>query len=468
MKKSKTSSKHYIVLTFIFTIVFGLLILPQFLSAQYKCQYDNFPLNNTGKTKIEWGKLVYLYKCSAEHNYWIAAKYGSYGMDIGDLKTKLPSVGDSKEVSQADQNIASSGKFVMDFVTTTNHMKKTKSLGFQGDKVQSITTRQIPGAKRLYKKCAPGVVLLVSLDAASLGSGAIINEKGEIITNWHVVTGQEQMLVWFHDPKITSLQELDPDNYAVAEVIATDPSRDLAMLKLTGTKHNLTHLEFGHDHQLSIAQDVFAIGHPEAYIWSFTYGVVSQLRNNYEWSYEGSPDFKANVIQTQTPTNPGNSGGPLFDEKGRLIGINSFGTPKSEGLNFAVRVGEVRKFVREVRQGKHEPQKISVSKVSSEEPVWDQVDSDNNGVIDVYRLDINGDGYYDLAQVDENEDEVVDYIVGDSNNDHKIDMMIYDNDGNGTFEYFLIDTNYDGEWDTEGIDTDGDWEPDAFFAYTGS
>ena len=464
MKKNKSCSRHYQVFALSLIIVCMLLISPQFLYAQNKCQYDNFPLYNTGRTKVEWGKLAYLYKCSAGHSYWITARYGSYGMDISDLKTKLPSAGVSKEASQTDQNIATSGKFVMDFVTTTNQIKKTKSFDFI---LKGITTRQIPGGNQLYKKCAPGVVLLVSLDATSLGSGAIINKTGEIITNWHVVSGQEQMLVWFHNPNITNLQELDPDNYAVADVIATDPSRDLAMLKLTGTKHKLTPLKLGHDRQLSISQDVFSIGHPEAYIWSFTDGVVSQLRNNFEWSYEGSPDFKADVIQTQTPTNPGNSGGPLFDKKGRLVGINSFGSPDSEGLNFAVRVGEVRKFASEAHQGEHKPQMVYSSQGSGDDPEWDPLDSDNNGVIDILRIDVNGDGHYDLMQVDENEDGETDYILGDTNNDKETDMMIYDSDGNGTFEYFLIDTDYDGEWDTEGIDTDGDWEPDAFFAYTG-
>jgi S1-C subfamily serine protease len=96
-----------------------------------------------------------------------------------------------------------------------------------------------------------------------------------------------------------------------------------------------------------------SIGHPRQNDWSLTKGIISQYRRGYVWTYgsadaatSGDPTIKhkANIIQTQTPINPGNSGGPLISDSGTLIGVN---TGKGEGLNFAVSVEDVRKFLAE-------------------------------------------------------------------------------------------------------------------------
>ena len=91
--------------------------------------------------------------------------------------------------------------------------------------------------------------------------------------------------------------------------------------------------------------DVHAIGHPSGEAWTYTTGVISQYRQGYEWKAEDDPiKHKADIIQTQTPINPGNSGGPLLSDSSSLIGVNSF-KAGGEGLNFAVSVDEVRKFI---------------------------------------------------------------------------------------------------------------------------
>ncbi len=380
------------------------------------------------------------------------------------MDATLPPSGEMKRLSQTDFGLLISTNFISDFNSANNNIKHTKKLAYPISDLKGITTRQIPNASRLFKRCAPGVVLLISLDATSMGSGSIVSTKGEIITNWHVVEGVDKMLVWFYDPRITSLDQLDPENYAVAEVVATDPTRDLAMLKLMGIRKDASPLELGNNYQLSVAQDVFAIGHPEAYIWTFTYGVISQLRNNHNWSYDEYTNFTANMIQTQTPTNPGNSGGPLFNDKGKLVGINSYGT-EGQGLNFAIRIGEVQKFIQESREGKHKPQLLAEETIE-QEPEWEPVDMNENGVIDSYRLSSKNDEIFDIAKVDENEDGEIDYFVFDTNRDGQIDTIVFDKDDNGTFEYFIIDDNYDGKYDTTGVDTDGDAIPDAFFAYS--
>ena len=377
-----------------------------------------------------------------------------------DIKiTQFPSTnitGKLVKSSVSDDPATESIYFLGDFRKNVHKKITARELGV-GNINKGITTRQITGAGRLYKKCAPGVVILYSLDGSSMGSGAIISKKGEIITNWHVVEGQEKMLVWIYNVNTTSGKNMDPDAYLTARVIAEDPGRDLAMLIIENNSNNLVTLTLGRDYEVNIADDVFAIGHPEGYFWSFTYGVISQIRKNWDWTYGDSENFTADVIQTQTPTNPGNSGGPLFNDVGKLVGINSFGSA-GQGLNFAVTVGEVRSFITNARKGKFEPLDKTV--------VWESYDSDENGTTDIWLRDIDGDGKYDIAKTDENEDGVIDYYSLDSNKDNKPDIFVYDDDGNGTYEYYLLDEDYDGEIDTIGIDTDGDRKPDQYFEYT--
>jgi hypothetical protein len=274
------------------------------------------------------------------------------------------------------------------------------------------------------------------------------------------------MVVWFFDPRVTSFDALQPQSCVLAKVIAVDRTRDLALLKLS-TVGVLSVLQPGSDDQLEVGKDVFAIGHPKGYIWSFTYGAISQLRNKYKWSYDQATSFTADVVQTQTPVNPGNSGGPLFDEKGRFIGINSF-RASGEGLNFAVRIGEVNQFVRDAEAGKYPAvARAKPATTSSKKPKAESYDSDGDGKVDSRGVDTDNDGYYELIGRDTDQDGTTDYILGDTNGDTRPDVMMFDLDNDGTVESFLIDTNYDGTWDTIGVDKDGDMQPDEFAPYTG-
>jgi len=442
-----------------------LLLFPATISAQYYCQYDDLLLDNTGQTKLELGQITYLYRCASGHPNWIVSSYGSYSINLNEIVTS-ENKGKLRRATDIESAFAKSTNFVSSLVNATNSTKEEMSLA-HSSLYDGIATRQLSGASDLYKQCAPSVLLLISLDRSSLGSGTLVSNNGEVITNWHVVKGQEKMLAWFYKKGLTELKNLDPENYAIAEVIATDQKRDLALLKLNSINEmKLNPVRFGRYGSLEVAQDVFAIGHPEALAWSFTYGVISQLRNDYVWSYSNEVELTADIIQTQTPINPGNSGGPLFNERGELIGVNSFGAQRGAGLNFAVSVDEVRSFLSEASAGKHKP--IITETVTSIEENENclPIDSNNNGVTDMLLFDVDADGINDLALVDENEDGDFDFIVGDINNDQAVDLMIYDKDGDGSFEYSVIDTDYDGHWDTIGVDTNGDLEPDRMYAYT--
>ena len=95
------------------------------------------------------------------------------------------------------------------------------------------------------------------------------------------------------------------------------------MLEVNGLSLNKKPVKFGKFNSIKPGQTSFAIGHPRGLLWTFTSGMISQVRPMYNWKYKDS-QHNANVIQTQVPINPGNSGGPLFNKDKELIGLNTF------------------------------------------------------------------------------------------------------------------------------------------------
>src|SRR5262249_1261133 len=130
-------------------------------------------------------------------------------------------------------------------------------------------------------------------------------------------------------------------------VIKTDPVHDLALLRPKALPSRaIKPIIIATQDNIEVGADVRAIGHPTGEIWTYTTGIVSQIRPNYEWSYdEKDVKHRATVIQTQTPINPGNSGGPLLGDDAQLIGVNTFGPKDTQGLNFAISAKDVRAFL---------------------------------------------------------------------------------------------------------------------------
>jgi S1-C subfamily serine protease len=193
---------------------------------------------------------------------------------------------------------------------------------------------------RIFRDNAPGVVLIVVDDG--LGAGVILNQAGQILTNWHVVQGAQNTGVMLKPP---TGQRLRPTDMYEAHVKKYDAVADLAIIELDRPPPDLTVLKLGNEQGIEVGSSVHAIGHPSGDYWTYTEGVISQVWLNYEWSGEDKLHHTATVIQTQTPINPGNSGGPLLDDAGNVIGVNSFAAPDRQGLNFAIGVGEVKRFL---------------------------------------------------------------------------------------------------------------------------
>ena len=194
----------------------------------------------------------------------------------------------------------------------------------------------------LFRESAPSVVLIKTKDG--LGSGSLLKDN-TILTSLHVVGTERQVTIVFKpsDPG----GRLTNDEVSSADVIKVDRQRDLALLRPKSLpSHPIRPLDVSPLDSIEVGSDVFAIGHPTGDAWTFTKGIVSQFRPDYEWSAgPGQDQHRATVIQTQTPINPGNSGGPLLAEDGKIVGVNAFKNRDAEGLNFAVAANELRLFL---------------------------------------------------------------------------------------------------------------------------
>ena len=189
----------------------------------------------------------------------------------------------------------------------------------------------------VISKVRPAVVQVnvTTQSGGGLGSGVIIDKRGYIVTNNHVVNGAQSIEVVLYDG--TSIKNV--------QLVGTDPADDLAVLKITPPAANLTVANLGDSSSLVVGQDVLAIGNPLGITQTVTNGIISALGRNVN---EQNGAIIPNAIQTDAPINPGNSGGALVDMKGNLVGIPTltaidpeFNTPAS-GVGFAIPSNRVK------------------------------------------------------------------------------------------------------------------------------
>lgn len=175
------------------------------------------------------------------------------------------------------------------------------------------------------EKVSPAVVQIItfkngdSKDAGG-GSGFFISSEGFIVTNSHVVSEASKIEVRTSDGEVF-----------VAELKGNDPSTDVAVIKVYGK--NFPSVKFGDSGKLKVGQLVVAIGNPYGFQYTVTAGVVSALGRSMR-SYAGR--LIDNIIQTDASLNPGNSGGPLINSRGEVVGINTAIIASAQGLCFAV------------------------------------------------------------------------------------------------------------------------------------
>ena len=233
------------------------------------------------------------------------------------------------------------GSGVTYFVTGKNVSDNSSGNTVTVDPVSFATDSTALSAAEIYQKVAPAVVMVSTKtiqtvngwfqqEAEGMGSGFIINTDGYILTNYHVIEGATEVTVTLSDG-----QEV------TASVVNYDSDQDVAMIKINEDVEVPGVVELGDSDALQPGEEVLAIGNPLSKELSstLTKGIVSALNR----SIETETGVSTNLIQTDTAINSGNSGGPLINTKGEVIGINTLkASDGAEGIGFAIPINDVK------------------------------------------------------------------------------------------------------------------------------
>ena len=233
------------------------------------------------------------------------------------------------------------GSGVTYFVTGKNVSGNSSGNTVTVDPVSFATDSTALSAAEIYQKVAPAVVMVSTKtiqtvngwfqqEAEGMGSGFIINTDGYILTNYHVIDGANEVTVTLSD-----------GNEVTASVVNYDSDQDVAMIKINEDIEVPGVVELGDSDALQPGEEVLAIGNPLSKELSstLTKGIVSALNR----SIETETGVSTNLIQTDTAINSGNSGGPLINTKGEVIGINTLkASDGAEGIGFAIPINDVK------------------------------------------------------------------------------------------------------------------------------
>lgn len=208
-------------------------------------------------------------------------------------------------------------------------------------------------AADIYEQLRPAVVQITSSvqsgrpfvpGGTSSGSGVVIDGEGAILTNYHVVADTARLTVTFSDNTTTS-----------ASLLGSDPGNDLAVIKADKMPGGVTPAPLGDSDSLRVGDPVLAIGNPFELEGTLTEGIVSGAGRTFAPGASTRPI--RNMIQTDAAVNPGNSGGPLIDCRGEVIGINTAlenptGQDVNVGIAFAVPINTAKRFLPDMEAGK--------------------------------------------------------------------------------------------------------------------
>lgn len=210
---------------------------------------------------------------------------------------------------------------------STNVTAPASSASSTGTALQKLDYEQ------LIALVEPAVVRInvVSQDGASVGSGFVVNKDGTVITNYHVITGAKKAEVEFADG--TKAKAV---GYRVVNL-----KKDIAIIKIEMPADKLTIIPLA-DAPSGKGAEVMAFGAPLGLSFTSSKGIISALRKEDEMRDQLGADVRGNWLQTDTPISPGNSGGPLVDRYGRVVGMNTMQLSSGQNLNFAVSAADIR------------------------------------------------------------------------------------------------------------------------------
>jgi 2-alkenal reductase len=233
---------------------------------------------------------------------------------------------------------------------TTMYLQSRVALSPTADPAMNSPAGGDLSLAELYARVNPGVVAILAYSpdgkSGALGTGFIVDTSGHIVTNFHVVQNAKDIEVDFPSGRME-----------YAEAIALDPGSDLAVLSVEVPAGELHPLTLGDSSLVNVGDPVVAIGNPYGLYSSMTAGIVS-AKGRADDSMQGSEDegfyLMGDMIQTDAAVNPGNSGGPLLNMRGEVIGVNrsivsesvtTSGNVVNSGLGFAVSSNIVRRVL---------------------------------------------------------------------------------------------------------------------------
>lgn len=187
--------------------------------------------------------------------------------------------------------------------------------------------------KDLVNRYGEGVVQIRTPSGS--GSGFVIDDEGHCITNCHVIEGETKITVDIFEQRGNAINERSITD---VEIVALTPFFDLALLKLPSSdSKKYKHVFFGFIEDIRPGDTAFAVGNPLGLTRSVTQGIISNTRRNVQGQV---------YLQTTAQISPGNSGGPLFNARGQVIGVTNMKIPMGEGLGFAIPINYVTDFLR--------------------------------------------------------------------------------------------------------------------------
>lgn len=200
-----------------------------------------------------------------------------------------------------------------------------------------ISSKEYVDVVDLAKNVASAIVGVSSVDSSeqSVGSGVCVAKGGYILTNSHVIISDDITLY------------LSNGNTSDASLVWSDDSQDIAILK---AKETLPYLSLSADDDIQVGQDVVAVGTPLSLLLkhSFTKGIVSALNRTLKVQGNSGECYMQNLIQHDASLNPGNSGGPLLNLNGEVVGINTLKISGGEGIGFAIPVKSISSLLDKV------------------------------------------------------------------------------------------------------------------------
>ena len=244
------------------------------------------------------------------------------------------------------------------FSGSVNKTNKSANFNFSDNKGVSSFSGQIDpkSIEGVANKVSQSVVSIVSksqkgtkyfssgFGSASAGTGIIVSENGYILTNKHVVEGSSDISV------VTN----DGNSYDNVEIITTDPLSDIAILKISNAK-GLKAAELGDSKALNIGQQVIAIGNALGeYDGTVTSGIISGIGRTVNASSDdgATKETLTDMIQTDAAINSGNSGGPLVNAQGQVVGVNTAVASEAQGIGFAIPISSVKGILKSIAEGK--------------------------------------------------------------------------------------------------------------------